>query len=104
MEFLDNNTPQVEMYNIHAFILALISTNKAEIVDISGYGAIASNGEAANMFSIFCFAYVHYMLQEGVESVGNQLSSGELVRNEIYIFPGRNKLCFYVNPCNRKNL
>ena len=64
------------MYNIHAFILALISTNKAEIVDISGYGAIASNGEAANMFSIFCFAYVHYMLQEGVESVGNQLSSG----------------------------
>ena len=44
MKFLDNKTPQVDFDNIHELIIAGISPNKAELVQVSGYGAIAVNG------------------------------------------------------------
>ena len=78
MELLDNNTPQVELDNIHVLILAGIPTNKAEIFEVGGYGDIADNDEDANTFCIVHFASVLYMIQEDMESDGNQLASGDI--------------------------
>ena len=50
MDFIDNKTPQVESEKIHAFILAVISTNKAELVEVNGYGYISANDETENVF------------------------------------------------------
>ena len=36
-----------------------MSTNKAELVTVNGYGAIASNGEAKNVFYIFSLHLSH---------------------------------------------
>ena len=63
IQFLDNKTPQVEFNNIHAFILAGISTNKAYLVKVNEYGDMFSNDEAANNFYIFFFKSVPYTLQ-----------------------------------------
>ena len=49
MEFLCNKIPQVEFDNINALIISGISTNKAELVKVNGYGAIADNDESANI-------------------------------------------------------
>ena len=50
MKFLDKKTPQVEFDNIYEFIIVGMSNNKAKIVQVNGYGAIASNDKAANSF------------------------------------------------------
>ena len=50
MEIFDNKTPQIELGNIHSFIISGISTNKAELVEVNGYDAISSNDEAKNNF------------------------------------------------------
>ena len=69
---------------------------------MNGYGDIAANYEAENIIYTVCFTYVPYMLQEDVESYGNQLAYGDLVWNAIYISPGQHKLRFYVDPCKRQ--
>ena len=66
MKFLDNKTPQIEFDNIHAFIAGML-TNKSELFQVDGYGAIASNHEAANIFYIVYFIPVPYTLQEDVK-------------------------------------
>ena len=53
MLFLDKTIPQVELDNIHALILAGISTNKAEVVEVNGYGAIYADDEASNNCTVF---------------------------------------------------
>ena len=63
MKLLDNKTPQVEFDNIHTWIISLVFNNKAELVQVNGYGAIASNYEAENKFYIVCFKSVPYTLQ-----------------------------------------
>ena len=55
MEILGNNTPQVELYKIHALIIAKISNNKAELVKANGYGDIAANDKAENNLYIFLY-------------------------------------------------
>ena len=57
-------------------VLALISTNNVELVEVSGYDTISSNDKAANIFYISHFITVPYMLQEEVEPDGKQLASG----------------------------
>ena len=68
-----------------------MSNNKAELFQVNGYGDIASNNEAANIFYIFCFTDVKYKIQEDVESCGNKLESGEPVFNETYTYNGWHK-------------
>ena len=68
-----------------------MSTNKAYIVEVNGYGPIAANYEAVNNVCIVRFTSVPYTLQEGVKSYDNKLSSSELVCNNIYTSPGRPK-------------
>ena len=41
------------MDNIHILVLVEISTNKAELVEVGGYSAIAYNYEDANIFYTF---------------------------------------------------
>ena len=41
----------------------MMSTNKAKLVNLDGYGAIATNDEPANKFYIVRFTYVPYTLQ-----------------------------------------
>ena len=65
--------------HIRALILAGMSTNQEELVKVNGYGAIAAKDEAANIFYIFRFISVPYTLQKYMESLGDQLSSGELI-------------------------
>ena len=50
------------MENIDALVLTIMSTNKAEPVEVNGYVDIPSNDEAANPFYIFCFTFVPYMI------------------------------------------
>ena len=50
-----------------------MSTIKAELVQVIGYGAISANEEAANNFYIVHFASVPYTLQKDVESDRNKL-------------------------------
>ena len=64
MEFLENKTPQVDFYNIHALIISVISNNKVEPVEVNGCRAIYANDEAANYFYIVFLTYVPYTLQE----------------------------------------
>ena len=71
---------------------------------MNGYGAIAANDEAGNIFYIICFTYFPYTLQEDVVSERNQLAYGDLVCNEIYTSPGRHKSNFYVDPFKRRKL
>ena len=58
MILLNNKTPQVEFDNIHAFIIAGMSTKKAGLIKVSGYGAISINDEDANHFYIVRFTSV----------------------------------------------
>ena len=44
------------------------------------------------------------MIQEYVESYGNQLAHGNIVFNAIYTSPGRPKSCFYIDPSKRQNM
>ena len=67
-----------------------------------GYGAIAANDEAANNFYMVHFTSVPYILQENVVSDRNKLSSGDLVCNTIYTYPGWHKSRFYVDPFTRQ--
>ena len=66
MKLLDNKAPQVEFDNIHVLIIAGMSTNKSELVQVYGYGDIAANDEAADNLFIVRFTYVSYTLQEDV--------------------------------------
>ena len=66
MELLDNKTSQLYFENIHAIILAGISTNKKELFKMNGYGSIFANYESSDNFYIFCFEFVTYTLQEDV--------------------------------------
>ena len=59
MQFLYNKTHQVEFDNIHAFILAGMSTNRAELAKVNGYGSKAVNDEAANYFTLFTLHFPH---------------------------------------------
>ena len=43
MEFLDNKAPQEELENIHVLVLVGMKTNKAQLLEVNGYGAIATN-------------------------------------------------------------
>ena len=88
MKFLDNQTPQVDFDNIKAIFLAVMFTNKSEIVEMNRCSSISNNGETENNVDIFCFISVLYTLEEYVESGGNQLTSGDVVCNAIYISPG----------------
>ena len=88
---------QFEFDNIHILIIAGILTNKEELVQVNGYGPIATNDETENNLYIVRFTYVPYIIQEDVETDGNQLASGDLVWNEIYIYLGSNKPIFYVD-------
>ena len=83
-------------------IIEVISTNKSEISEVNGYGAISPNDEVANNFYIVHFIFFPYTIQEDVESDGNKLSSGDLVCNVIYKYPGRHKSCLYVNSCKKQ--
>ena len=47
------------MENIHELILKIMSTNKAKLVGVNGYIAIASNDEAANIFTYFALHLFH---------------------------------------------
>ena len=75
-----------------------MSTNKAELVQVNGYGAISVNDKAANNFYIVNFTSIPYTPQEDVEPYGNQLASGDIVCNAIYKSPGHHKPKFYVGP------
>ena len=59
MEFLDNATPKQELDTIYSLVLARISTNKAEIVEVNGYVAKYSNDEAANISTMFDLHLFH---------------------------------------------
>ena len=61
---------------------------------MNGYGAISANDEAENSFYIVLLTYVHYTLQEDVESDRDQLESGDLVCSKIYSSLGWHKSCF----------
>ena len=91
MEFLDNRTPQDHFYNINALIISGMSTNKAELFKVNGYGAIAHNDETENNVYIVLFKSVPGTLQEDVESARNKLASDELVCNSIYTSPVQHK-------------
>ena len=52
-----------------------MSTNKAELVEVDGYGAPAANNEYANSSYLFRFKSVPYTPQEDMESDGNKLSA-----------------------------
>ena len=80
-----------------------MSTNKTELVNENGYGAIDVTDEATNKFYVIRFTSVPYRLQDDVESYGNQLASGEFVFNAIYKFLGWHKSQFYVDPYKNKN-
>ena len=97
MKLLYNNTPQVAFDIIYALILSEILTNKAELGQMNGYGAIYANDEAVHNFYIFCFKYVPYTLHEDVESDGNRLASGNFVCNAIYTSTRQNKSHFNVD-------
>ena len=97
MELLYNKTPQAEFDKIHVLILALMKTNKEELGNINGYGAIADNNKSENIFYIVCFTAVPYTTPKYVESYGNQLESGGLIWNAIYTSPGQQKSSFYVD-------
>ena len=81
-----------------------MSNNKAVPVKVSGYGAIYSNDEAANIFYIVCFISFLYTPLEYVESDGNKFASGDLVCDSIYTSPGRHKSRFYVEPYKKQKL
>ena len=70
---------QFEFDNIHILIIAGILTNKEELVQVNWYDAIATNDETENNLYIVRFTYVPYIIQEDVETDGNQLASGDLV-------------------------
>ena len=59
MEFLDNKTPKYELDNINVLFLAGMSTNKAELVKVNGFGTMASNDEAVNNFTLFDLHMFH---------------------------------------------
>ena len=63
MKLLCNKTTQVEFDNIHASILAVISTIKEEFIKVNGYVAVSANDEAANNFYIVRSTSVPYKLQ-----------------------------------------
>ena len=68
---------------------------------MNGYGDIAANYEAANIFHTVCFTYVPYTPQEDVESYENQLEYGDPIFNTIYTSPGQHKSRFI--PIHVKN-
>ena len=59
MKFLDNKTPKVEFENICVLILSGMSNNNAELVKVNGYGAISSNDESENNFTLFALHVSH---------------------------------------------
>ena len=54
---------QVDFDNIHAFILASMSTNEAELAKVNGYGSIVANDESENNFYLVLFTSVPNTLQ-----------------------------------------
>ena len=54
IKLLDNNTPREYLYNIHVLVLAVMSTNNAELVEVNGYCVIA-----ANCFTFFYICSIH---------------------------------------------
>ena len=60
MKFLGNKTPQVYFENIQSFILALISTDKAQLVKVNGYGAIYANDEAIKSLFALHLSHIHF--------------------------------------------
>ena len=57
---------QVEFDNIHALILARMSTNKAELVEVNWYGSIAANDEYEDKFYIVRFTSIQEEAQNGM--------------------------------------
>ena len=66
MKLLYNKTPQVEFDNNNVLIIAVMSTNKEELVEVNGYGDKAANEEAADKFCTVYFTYIPYTIQENV--------------------------------------
>ena len=67
VKFLDNKTSEVELDNSYSFILVLISTHKAEIVDVNGNVSIASNDEAGKILHcLVCTCPVHSPRRRGI--------------------------------------
>ena len=58
MEFLGSKAPQVELENLNALIITVISINKSEILELNGYDDIYANDESENNVYIVCFTYV----------------------------------------------
>ena len=63
MEFIDNKIPKEKLDNIHTSVLAGMSTNMKELVEVNGWDDISSNDEDENIFYIVFFTYVPYTLQ-----------------------------------------
>ena len=70
---------------------------------MNGYGAIAANDEAGNIFYIVLFTYFLYTLQEYVEPDGNQLSYIYPVCNAIYTSSRLRKSRYYVEQYSYNN-
>ena len=66
MKLSDNKTPQVKLGKMHAFFLVGMSSDKANLDEVSVYGTLSANDEAANIFHIFRFISVMYKLQAHV--------------------------------------
>ena len=90
---------QVDFKNIHALIIAVISTNKSEHVKVNWYGVIDANGEAENNINIVWCTSFPCKTQEDVVLDGNKLASSDLLFNVICKHPRRHKSRFYVEPC-----
>ena len=75
-----------------------MTTNKAEIVDLDGYGAISDNNKYAYIFYIVKFMAITYTHQKDIELDGNQITSSDTICNEIYTYTGRPNYPFYVDP------
>ena len=58
MEFLGSKAPQVELENLNALIITVISIHKSEILELNGYDDIYANDESENNVYIVCFTYV----------------------------------------------
>ena len=81
---MDNKTPKEELGNIHALVISVMLTNKAELVEVNGYSIICSNNEAVNNCHNVFFTSVPCKLQEDMESYCNELAFGDLF-DMIYI-------------------
>ena len=68
MELLDNKTPQFQFDNIYGLILAVMPTNKEELVKVDWCVAISANDEDENIFLyyLFCIFPIYIPNRHGI--------------------------------------